>query len=188
MNTAIVTLKSLSPYSQSRHYDEVEVPKLPEEQHNDYEKRTWRYRMHRDEKGMVIIPPMCFKLSLEGAASFLAMKIPGRRNQTYKKFFEAAVLVMEPVVLPLRVDDVQAEWLFVPSDGKKGGGSRVNKCFPIIHEWEGTVTYHLLDSTITEEVFRKHLEKAGELVGIGRFRPQRGGFYGRYEIVDLIWG
>lgn len=47
-------LKSISPYSQGRHYDD---PKLEKELPDAYEQRTWRGRMHV-ENGRVFIPPM----------------------------------------------------------------------------------------------------------------------------------
>lgn len=75
----------------------------------------------------------------------------------------------------------------MPSDGVAGGGKRVDKCFPVIPQWQGTVTFYVLDETITEDVFRYHLEQAGSFVGIGRFRPRRGGFYGRFRVTDLKW-
>ncbi len=39
MKTAIVTIKGVSPYSQSKHYT---TEKLPKENPRDYEARTWR--------------------------------------------------------------------------------------------------------------------------------------------------
>lgn len=43
-------LKSISAYSQSRHYD---APKLAREIPKDYESRTWRERLHVNEEGYV---------------------------------------------------------------------------------------------------------------------------------------
>ena len=53
MKKVIATLKSCSPYSQSRHHSE---PKLEKESPKDYELRTWRYRLHTDKNGNVYIP------------------------------------------------------------------------------------------------------------------------------------
>ena len=94
---------------------------------------------------------------------------------------------MDPLVLPIKKDEVEGEWLFVPSDGKPGGSTRVSKCFPLIHEWQGEVTWYVLDETITEDVFRRHLVEAGNFIGVGRFRPARGGFYGRFVTEDVKW-
>ena len=184
MRTATVELTSVSPYSQSKNY---QVEKLEKESPGDYEKRTWRERMHRGPGGNVFIPPMAFKNCLAEAAKFLAERIPGKGKATYTKHFEAGVLVTDGLMLPNMVDEVEPEWLFVPSDGRRGGGSRVWKCFGMIPEWTGTVTYFVLDETVTESVFEHTLDQAGKFIGVGRFRPRNNGFYGRFKIKSIAW-
>lgn len=184
MKTAKVKIKSISPYSQSRHYDD---PKTAKELPKDYEARTWRGRMHTDKDGVVFIPPMAFKNCLSEAAKYLGIQIPGKGKSTYTKHFEAGVLVMDPLSLGIKADEVPGEWLFVPSDGVRGSGKRVDKCFPVIHEWEGEVTFYVLDETITEDVFLNHLTQAGQFIGIGRFRPRNNGFYGRFAVESVSW-
>lgn len=184
MATAIATLKSVSPYSQSRHYT---VPKLDKESPLEYCKRTWREHCHADRKGNILIPPMAFKNALAEAAKYLSITVKGKGKATYTKHFEAGVLVVDALVLPIKKDDVEGEWLFLPSDGKRGSGSRVDKCYPIIREWSGDVTFHVLDNTITQEVFREVLEQCGKFIGIGRFRPRNNGYYGRFTVEDIEW-
>src|ERR1051326_94943 len=184
MKTAIARLESMTPYSQSKHY---ETPKLAKESPADYEDRTWRDRLHVSESGEVFIPPMAFKNCVSEVAKFLSKQIPGKGKSTYTKHFEAGVLVIEPVPLGIKKDDVAGEWFFVPASGKRGDGKRVKKCFPVISRWEGSATFHILDDTITKEVFLEHLEESGKFIGIGRFRPRNNGFYGRFQVVDMEW-
>jgi hypothetical protein len=184
MKTVTVHLESVSPYSQSKHYDDA---KLDKELPKDYEIRTWRERMSVTEDGRVFIPPMAFKNCLAEAAKYLSLKIPGKRNATYTKHFLSGILVTDGLMLPDRKDEVPGEWLFVPSDGKTGGGSRVSKCFPLIRRWEGDVVYYVMDETITKEPFAEVLQAAGRFIGIGRFRPARGGYYGRFEARSIVW-
>lgn len=180
-------LRSQGRYSQGKHVDQNAVPPLPKEAKDDYEVRTWRERCNVLPDGTVFIPPMAFKKSLDKAASFLGEKIPGKRNATYTKHFLAGVLVQDPLVLPTKKDTIQGEWLFVPADGKPGGNSRVSRCFPYVDEWAGEVTFYVVDDTITPEVFERTLREAGNLIGIGRFRPERGGFYGRFKVESTEW-
>jgi hypothetical protein len=175
-------IKSTTPYSQSKHH---QTPKLEKESSADYEERTWRQRMHINEDGYVVIPPMSFKNCLSDAAKFLSMQIPSKGKSTYTKHFEAGVLVVDETVLDIKREDVEPEWLFVPSDGRRGGTTRVAKCFGKIHKWEATVKFIILDETITLSVFKKHLTEAGNLIGIGRFRPRNNGFYGRFKVVSV---
>jgi len=96
-------------------------------------------------------------------------------------------MVLEPLVLPIKVDDVKSETLFVPSDGKPGGGKRVEKTFPLISSWSGTIEYIILDDLITQDVFNRVLLASGTLIGIGRFRPRNRGYYGRFAIDSVSW-
>jgi len=184
MKTATATLASVSPYSQSRH---VTTDKLPRESHKDFEVRTWRDRVHINDAGNIFIPPMAFKNAISEAAKFLSMQIVGKGKSTYTKHFEAGVLVPEGLELPIKKEDVVGEWLFLPSDGKRGSGSRVDKCYPLIRQWDGQVSFLILDEIITEEVFRAHIELAGKFIGIGRFRPRNNGFYGRFKVEEVAW-
>lgn len=183
MRQIIATLKSVSPYSQSRFHNE---PKLEKESHNDYEERTWTEKTHFDDSGRIFIPPMAFKNCLSECAKYLSMQIPGKGKATYTKHFEAGVMVVDPLVLDLKKEDIKGEWLHVPSDGRRGGTKRVLKCFPYIPSWSGDVFFHVFDDTITESVFKYHLEQAGKFIGIGRFRPRNNGFYGRFSVEEFM--
>jgi len=180
--TYLVSVKGISPYSQSKHYEE---PKHDKESSADYEARTWRLRMHTNEAGNVVIPPMQFKKCLEDAAKYLSISIPGKGKATYTKHFKAGVMVVDETPLPIKAEDVKAEWLFVPSDGIAGSGKRVKKCFGVIPSWKAKVPFIILDETITMPVLKQHLDEAGSLIGIGRFRPRNGGFYGRFTVEKI---
>ena len=185
MKTAIANLKSITPYSQSRGH---QAEKLPKESAEDYERRTWRERLHVDEQtGNVFIPPMAFKNCLSEIAKYLSMQIPGKGKSTYTKHFEAGVMCADPLILPLKAEAVSGEWLFVPANGMRGNGKRVWRCFPRISNWEGQVKFVVLDETMTRDVFFEQLQQAGAFVGIGRFRPRNNGYYGRFSVEKLEW-
>jgi len=179
---ATATLKSLSPYSQSRRVG----PRLPKEDWDAYEERIWKDRCHVNGDGHLFIPPMAFKRSLERAAKYLRMRIPGKDRSEFGKHFLSGVLVVEGLVLPETRDTVQSEQLPLSGSGKPGGMD-VLKTMPLISQWSGVVTYYVLDEVISEEVFLRHLTEAGSFIGIGRFRPANGGYYGRYEVAKLVW-
>jgi hypothetical protein len=187
LKTAIAFLQSISDYSQSKHYSEESVPKKDKELPGDYERRTWRERCHVRADGHLFIPPMCFTNSLKEAAKYLSLPIPGKSRQSFTKHFEAGVMVLEGLTLKETKDNVKGEWLFVPSDGRRGGGRRVERCFPLIPEWSGVVEYKMLDDIITKDVFLQVLEASGTLIGIGRFRPKNLGYYGRFKVNKLEW-
>jgi hypothetical protein len=187
MKSAVCHLVGEGPYSQSKHYDTEEVPKKEKELADAYERRTWRNRMHVTSDGHVEIPGACFANCLKTAAKRLKIQVPGKGRTEYTKYFEAGVMVTDGIKLPILAKDVPGEKLFVPSDGRRGGGSRVTKFFPRIDAWNGTVVYYIFDDILTEEVFRQVLTASGLLVGIGRFRPENCGHYGRFSVKSLRW-
>jgi len=181
---ATAHLKSSSPYSQSKVITE---PKLPRETHDDYEKRTWRQRLHTTGDGKVFIPASSFTKALQEAAKFLAIPIPGQGRALYTKSFESAVMVLDPLILPVTADDVKGETLHVPSDGRRGGTKRVWQTSPRIDAWEGDVTSLIYAPIIPKDVFERVLVASGLLIGIGRYRPRNTGTYGRYTVESLRW-
>lgn len=190
MKTVIATVEGVSPYSQSRSF---EVEKLQGESEDDKERRIWRNRLHIDSDGEVFIPPMAYKNAVAEAAKFLSIGIPGKGKATYTKHFEAGVLAFEPAKLGIKADDVQCERLFVPSDGRPGGGKRVYRYFPVIPAgWTADFSFCVLDETVLQTsaeadstVFEHVLRRTGQFIGIGRFRPKNRGFYGRFAVKDF---
>lgn len=53
--------------------------------------------------------------------------------------------------------------------------------------WSATFDVYILDPIITEQIFREMIELAGIFVGIGQFRPEKGGHNGRFRIEKLVW-
>lgn len=191
MKTVIASVEGISPYSQSRSY---EADKLQGEGFEDYERRTWRQRLHVGPDGIVFIPPMAFKNALAETAKFLSLQVPGKGKSTYTKHFEAGILAVQPASLGIKAEDVECERLFVPADGRTGSGKRVHKYFPLIHEgWKTDFVFIVLDDTVLQSsaddpnktVFEQVLVRCGQFVGIGRFRPRNRGFYGRFAVKEF---
>lgn len=184
MKTVSARIVGVSPYSQSK---AISSTRNTGEGHDVFEQRVWRERMHVDSDGQVFIPPMAIKNMLSDCAKFLSETVPGKGKATWTKHFEAGIMVVSPAPLGIMADDVQSETLFVPSDGKKGGGSRVFKTFPFISKWETNVEVIILDPMLEgkPEKVKEYLIHSGKFIGLGRFRPRNGGFYGRFEVKNF---
>lgn len=191
MQTVNITLEGISPYSQSRYVDKDEHPKLGKETPDSYEKRTWQARVHVDKDGIPFMPAMSLKKALDSASKYLG-KIPGERNATFTKRFKSGLLITENIPLFVdggkrraTLDDFEGEWLFLDAGGKAGQGStRVKRRMPRLVEWVVTATVYLIDEVIDADVLERALTDAGRFVGLGRFRPENGGFYGRFRVRD----
>jgi hypothetical protein len=177
-------LKSVTPYSQSRH---IEEPDIPKESAVARELRLWHKRMHVTKDGKVFIPMMQFTKAVLEAAVYLSLPVEGKKQKTLTKHFITSVRCVTDLVTKWSAKDIQPEELFVPSNGKRGGGSRVTKYFPLIPSWEGTITFIVADETITQSAFEMVIRCAGALIGIGRFRPKNEGSYGMFEVLEIKW-
>src|SRR5580658_8760394 len=118
---ADVTLRSLSPYSQSRAHDE---PAYENESKADYDRRTWRSHLHV-ENGTVRIPAKALHDCLIEAAEYSGKKICG-----------------------IRTEDVQYVDVYCHANGRRGSSTRVMRRFPIIPAWEARFDVHILDPII----------------------------------------
>ena len=178
MKTVFATIKGLTPYGQNR---AIQSEKNTGESNDSFEQRTWRERMHLDANDEMFIPPMAIKNMLSDCARFLSESVPGKGKSTYTKHFDAGVLVLVPAKLGIKKDDVVGHKQHVPSDGKKGGSSRVWKTFPVVQKWECEIEINLIDPLLIDkpEKVREYLEHSGKFIGLGWFRPRNGGYYGR---------
>jgi hypothetical protein len=182
MKICKVSISGLSPYSASRAH---EAERLKGETHEAYEERTWREKAHIKDDN-VFIPPMAFKIGLDRAAKVRGIQIPGKGKATYTKFFESGVIVTEPVFIAA-ASEIMCERVHANADGVRGSGKRVWRKFPRIDNWSGDVKFHIIAPEITKEVFEETASYAGLSVGVGRFRPERGGFFGRYQVTKFVW-
>ncbi len=188
MKTALVEIRGVAPISFSRNFDDGTNPKREGESHDAYDQRLWRERAHYDKKTReVFIPGIAFKFSLDNVAKQLGLKIQGRGNKTWKSLFESGIICPYPVNLGVKVDDLESIRVYVNADGIRGSSKRVWRTFPILHEWGGMITFFIVNDEINQDIFRRHIEMAGKIDGIGRYRAGRGGLYGRYEITDFVW-
>lgn len=184
VTTATFDLIGVAPLSFSK---AVSSPKNTGENADAYEERTWRERMHVAANGEVFIPPMALKLCLEGAAQYLGESIPGKGKSTYTKLFRQGTMAVDPMMLGVQASEVPGERLFVPSDGQRGGGRRVWKWFPVLRTWRTRATLIVMDPILVDkpEKIEKYAAHAGKFIGLLRFRPANGGYYGRFDVENF---
>ena len=186
IRNCIAKLKSISPYSQSGFF---QSSKKDKESSADFEKRCWRERLHADSEGIVFIPAMALKYAIDEAQKRLGTQVPGEGKTRWTKYIESGLMIASNPSLGIHKDDVQPEWIWASSTGSraKGGGTRVQRCYPTIPEWKATVEITVLNPKIKKEVVETALSEAGLFVGIGRFRPENQGYYGRFTVVSTKW-
>ena len=188
MRICLAHIKGMTPYSQSKTLDDEVFPKIEKETHDEYDKRLWRehctYIGDSDEVG---IPSMALKMATDEACKRLGIQIPGKRSSTYAKYFVAGQICEADVPLGIRRDDLEPITIWANSDGVRGSGKRVKRRFPYIRDWSAVARMAILDDMIPIPVYEKCFREAGRLIGIGRFRPEKGGLLGRFEVVKFEW-
>lgn len=182
MRVATIEVTGLTPYSQSK---PAKSERKPEEEWMAFEERVWRERIHVDKEGHVFIPAVGIVNGMATAASYLGKggELKKIGSSTWAENFRCGLAVAEGPIIDKTVKDAEGEWIYANSDGKRGSGKRVWRCYPIFHSWESTFTIHILDDSIPEDVFRKVVEAFGLFNGVGRYRPQNGGYLGRFQVV-----
>lgn len=182
---ATVELASTSPYSCSRMHD---TPKKgTKESPAAYDERTWREKCYFDADSKVLIPRMAFKFALMDAACYLGERVTGKGMRTWTQYFTSAVIVENDITLPILKEELESITLPCHANGNRKSGKRVPRTFPIIKSWQGSLCCLVLDETITREIFTRVWQHAGAFIGIGRFRPQNGGFNGRFVVKAVTW-
>lgn len=190
MQTSIakITLVGITPMTQSHQHD---APKLDAENPNDYDIRTWRQKLNvetRDGKPTVVIPAHGVQQCIAAAAKYSKRQIPGQGKATWTAKFTAGIALLEPPALNIDPATVSSITISANADGVRGSGKRVPRRFPSIPAgWTTTFDIYILDPIITQTVFREMLEIAGMFIGLGQFRPEKGGTNGRFRIESIDW-
>lgn len=184
---ARVKLESAAPYSQSAMHD---TPMFEGEKHDDYDIRTWRNKattVKVDGVDYVAIPGNALVQSMIGFAKYSGEQIEGQGKKTWTAKFQAGILPPGPISTGVRLEDVDCAVVWAHANGQRGSGKRVYRRFPILNEWSIEAEFTILDPIITQSVFEWALDGAGMFIGIGRFRPQNGGRFGRFELTGIEW-
>jgi hypothetical protein len=184
---ATITIEGTSPYSQSRDHDE---PRLEGESHDDFDRRTWRSKLSVREIGgkrTVVIPAHGLHQALAAAAKYSKKQIQGAGRATYTAKFNSGIAILADAPLNIDPDTVKSISISANVDGVRGSGKRVPRRFPEMPAWSTTFEVVILDPVIAEDVFREIVELAGLFIGLGRFRPEKGGINGRFVVKRIDW-
>ena len=181
---ATVRIVGLTPLSQSRQHDE---PRIEGEGHDDYDKRTWRAKLNTGAAGTIVIPQHGMHQALIAAGKYSGKQIPGQGKKTWTAKLTTGLAFFDEIDTGIHPDEADSIVISANSDGMRGSGRRVPRKFPMLYEWSADVNVVILDPIITESVLREFFEIAGMFIGVGRFRPEKGGSNGRWRVESVDW-
>jgi hypothetical protein len=182
MYRAIVEIKGLAPLSQSRMH---QTDKLDGECNEDFDRRTWREKCNYDSDGVVFVPAMAFKQAMDLAAKRLAIPDPDNKRANLTKYFVSDVICESNLSIKVHKDKMPCIMISANVDGVRGSGKRVARILPQIQEWSGKTSFLVMEEKIKPEIFQKVLAAAGRSIGVGQFRPEKGGLNGRFEVSSI---
>ena len=123
------------------------------------------------------------KNALDNAAKYESLSLPGDGRKKYTAKIMSAVKVHKPIVLDVKKEDLRYFKVFCDTNGiKNGAGKKVWKTFPIIEKWGDHAEYIVTDDVVTDKILLKHLNICGYQIGLGSYRPEKGGDKGMFVI------
>ena len=124
------------------------------------------------------IPAVYFRNSLVEASK--QFKITGKGKSTYSKLVGATVDVSPEMIL-IKGDYIPFRIAAVNPSTK--GRMMVNR--PRFNKWEVEFEIILNDESVPIDVINEILEQSGRYVGIGDWRPQKKGMFGKFMITSF---
>lgn len=127
------------------------------------------------KKKELIIPSQVLYASILNASSFYKI------NKKSAKTIMAGSIKIEPMEISLGTDKYQVDIRPVVINRAK-----VLKGRAILNEWKASFQIVYNDKVIADtQIIKDILAEAGDRIGIMDFRPQKGGPYGTFEVVEF---
>ena len=104
-------------------------------------------------------------------------QIPGQGKLTYKNLIGSGVVLVTPDAIPHIVQDWEVDTRSVIVNR-----GRIMRSRPCFEKWALEFQLDIDDEEIPAEVVKDVLDHAGKRVGIGDFRPEKGGSFGRFYV------
>lgn len=173
-----VIVDSLSPYLMNK-FDEKEADnKIRKNAPKEYkDKEECEKRLNFTSDGKIYISSSQVHGCLINAGKDL--KIKGKKSATYSKVFGAFVLI-EPAELILSPQKWTTDKRAVVVQK-----ARIMRSRPRWDKWSLEFTATLMDNDIPMEVLKEGLDNGGKYIGIGDFRPEKKGPFGRFMVTEF---
>jgi len=189
----LIHLRGITPLLMNRDDIVILDPAMKKQKNEDYiehQERVWKRKAHYnpDNSGNIIIPDTWIRKSLIASQGLNANPIrppnSKKARDTMKTYFVSAILVDNSNIFYenklLTENDLIPFKKMVSPQGK----GKVLCIRPMIKAgWEIKTEILACDDMIRQEHLYEALEWAGSFNGMGDWRAQKGGLFGRFEII-----
>lgn len=133
-------------------------------------------KLYTDEKKKVVLPSVYLKNSLVEAGK--QFKIVGKGKSTYSKLL-ASTIDISPFYIDFKSDKYEVFRISAVNPMTKG---RMMTERPMFKKWSASFSVVINDEAIDSSIVNEVLEHAGKYVGIGDWRPEKKGMFGKFMI------
>jgi hypothetical protein len=177
MEKVNVTIQGITPILFNRFRDVV-IGGKSKKRTGAIEESDIEDKLYKDEKGKVQLPAVYLKNAItESAKQF---KIVGKNKATYSKIVGSSVEI-QPFYIDLDAGKYEIFRISVRNPMTNG---RMMRERPRFDKWLATFEIILNDNQIDVSVMNEILEHAGKYVGIGDWRPEKKGMFGKFMITS----
>lgn len=144
---------------------------------NDWEKEALK-KLYIDSEGTIYQPSNHIERAMiEGGKK---VKVKGQGKATYSKLFGSMVSIKEfELVHQNQTYEIFKALVVIPST--KG---RIMRYRPMFTDWKLSFTIESEDE-IAKDALKEVLEITGKYVGIGDWRPEKKGKYGKFQVTSF---
>lgn len=177
MEKIIVRIEGISPLLMHRFPVSSEDPKSKIKDQRKTQDDVESY-LYADEQGKLVQPSTHIIGSLKRAG--VKFQIPGQGKTTYKNLMGSGAVIIDPVMIPhlIQAWTIDRRPVVVQK-------ARIVRSRPILKEWALSFFVEYDQDEIPKSVLKELFDYAGRRVGLGDFRPDKGGSFGRFIVTKF---
>lgn len=182
-----VKIEGVTPYMQHR-MDDVKLEEWEKNRKqiierpdiNQEDSKRAEYHCYRNKEGQCFIPAEQLRIAMINGGTYLKSKV-GTKTKSMKGII-AAVLQVTPeyIVLP-EYDEIDKR-----SAVNRAVKARVMVVRPKWSKWAAQFDMVLDNGTLTKEMLTELVNVTGNYVGIGSYRPTNNGYFGRFQLIEIV--
>ena len=181
MKTYKATIQGTTPLLMNRPNQlEISDKSKDVKRENRTSKEMAEDKLYKDANGKIYIPATHIQGSLIGAGKQKKMGGKGSAKATYSKVVGYAVQIN-----PFEILHKKTKWdvfSILAVNPTTHGRNPLHR--PILKEWEADFEVSFDEDQIEPSVLKEIFDIAGKFVGIGDWRPEKKGPYGKFQLVS----
>lgn len=154
--------------------------KKSEEDYADMQRLEWKAGLYLDEEGRPAVPVENMRASIRDGA-----KLSKMGKEISRKVFLNGEFIPIGYDGPKDLVKLFEDERFRDTRSVRVGQQRVMRTRPRFNKWSLTFVAYWDVDAFDVDLFRQCLESAGRFIGLGDFRPDKGGTFGRYEVAEI---